>query len=98
VSPHFFAVNRETLEEIGDLTVLSTLPGPQLLENLARNAHDRGRHVLVTPFAVATFEDSAFPDPEEAYTPASPHPIRANPNLAEFEDASAIAESFPVEL
>lgn len=56
ISDEFFAIRPEHLAAVGGLAAVSSSRMPQLVRRLTHNALQRGLHLLVTPFAVATVE------------------------------------------
>lgn len=90
ISDEFFAVRREHLASVDGLSSVSASQMQQLVYKLAKNAHDRGLHVLVTPYAVATFDDAT---PGCSYEPIcgdNRSGVSLNANLGAFEDLSGV--------
>ena len=83
ISDEFFALRREHLSEVGGLGCVSATFMPRLVEQLTSRAHGRGLRVLVTPYAVATFE-GVRPSPPKQLIESEHSQIRLNPNLAQF--------------
>ncbi len=56
ISDEFFAVKRSQLVALGGFGVVSSCGMPQLVNALAELAHSTNSRVLVTPYAIATFD------------------------------------------
>lgn len=56
VSDEFFAVKRSRLTALGGLAAILSAGMPQLVKNLVGLAHSDNTRVLVTPYAIATFD------------------------------------------
>ncbi|MGH9420023.1 MAG: hypothetical protein ACRD3J_08625, partial [Thermoanaerobaculia bacterium] len=56
ISDEFFAVKRAQLEAVGGLATVCSARMPQLVRRLANLAQSGNSRVLVTPYAVATFD------------------------------------------
>jgi len=99
ISDEFFAVRREHLETVGGLGSVSASFMPRLVQQLTESAHGRGLRVLVTPYAVATFE-GVWPGAPSEIAPAMDHSdvnpdvklnrVRLNPNLFAFENLADV--------
>jgi glycosyltransferase involved in cell wall biosynthesis len=86
IADFFFAVRPEHLSAVGGLSAISAGQIPQLVHKLVTNAHRRGLRVMVTPFAVASF-DSVCPNVPVDPPRLQNHPgVGLNPNLAAFEN------------
>ncbi len=61
ISDEFFAVKRSQLIALGGVGAVSSAKMPQVVQRLAELARSAGTRVLVTPYAVATFDvDGAY--------------------------------------
>lgn len=90
ISDEFFAVRREHLASVGDLSSVSAPQMRQLVYKLARNAHDQSLKVLVTPYAIATFDDARQSTPFEPVTDGDCRGVSLNVNLTAFEDLGGV--------
>ncbi|MGA8028530.1 MAG: glycosyltransferase, partial [Bryobacteraceae bacterium] len=91
ISDHFFAVRREHLIAVGGLGSISSVQMPRLVHALMKHARGRGMNILVTPFALATFEDPGrLSDPQPMHHDNSPD-IQLNRNLLAFEDLREVS-------
>lgn len=90
ISDEFFAVRREHLVQAGGFSAISSSHMPRLVGRLIQNVRTAGLAVIVTPFAVATFEASVSdPKPEPPRTPCH-ESVCLNENLPAFEDFTAV--------
>ncbi len=89
VSSHFFAVSKAAIAEVGGVGSISGTDMPGLVARLTNRAHSQSRRVLVTPFAVATFENPATLVPEGLCECRQRSPLKSNRNLAAFESIPA---------
>ena len=93
ISDEFFAVRRELLASIGGLGSLSAGQMPRLASRLAKNARDRGLRILVTPFAIATFDGASPRPPLEREEQNSASGVSLNSNFAAFENRDQMLRS-----
>jgi glycosyltransferase involved in cell wall biosynthesis len=56
ISDAFFAVKRAQLVALGGLTTIFSTRMPQLVDRLSKLARSRGTRLVVTPYAIATFD------------------------------------------
>lgn len=89
ISDEFFAVKRAQLEALGGLAAVSSARMPELLRRLVDLSQSANSRVLVTPYAVATFDidvDLKMDAMEKQTCPEDPEP---DPALAERNLAAA---------
>jgi glycosyltransferase involved in cell wall biosynthesis len=82
ISHHFFATKREHLAAVGGFGSLSASRMPQLACALAQNAAKRNLRVLVTPYAIATFDVTTSTRVLPCNSTAAR--VKVNPNLQAF--------------
>ena len=83
IGDEFFAVRRECFSSIGGASSVSALKMRRLVSRLAQAAHDREQRILVTPYAIATFDGAVPQAPVMAARRANG--IRLNSNFESFE-------------
>jgi hypothetical protein len=93
ISDEFFAARRELLAGVGGLGSLSAGQMPRLASRLAKNAKDRSLRILVTPFAIATFEGASPRPPLERVESDSRSGVSLNSNFAAFENRDQMLRS-----
>jgi O-antigen biosynthesis protein len=89
VSHHVFATRREHLAAVGGIGSISASHMPQLVSKLVRNASKQDLRVLVTPYAVATFDSSVSTPAIECCGLEKVH-ITGNPNLLSFDEVKTL--------
>lgn len=95
ISDFFFATHRRHLAAIGGLAAVCGTRMPQLVNKLIQNAGREGLGIIVTPYAVATFDD-LFRDasqPAPLRQPGS-RSVNINPNLELFSDFQMVMRGF----
>jgi hypothetical protein len=90
ITDEFFAVRRECLEAVGGLGSVSASFMPFLVQQLTANAHARHLRVLVTPYAIATFEGVWPARPLDTPSQPAGAGIRLNPNLSSFSNPAEV--------
>lgn len=88
VDHRFFAVRREHLASTGGIAALSAARMPRLVSKLVTHAHQNQLRVLVTPYAIATFEEPAEPFPAATLPEVADSRVRVNRSLMDFEQFS----------
>jgi len=86
ISDYFFAVRREHLAAIDALTSVTLDKMPELVHKLVLNSNQRGLRVLVTPFAIASFDQTSAVGPVKPAGTRDSSGIALNPNLLAFTD------------
>jgi glycosyltransferase involved in cell wall biosynthesis len=84
ISDEFFAVRREHLAAVNVLTHVTLDNMPELVNKLVLNSKQRGLRVLVTPFAIASFDQSPAVGPVKPASARDSSSIALNPNLLAF--------------
>jgi glycosyltransferase involved in cell wall biosynthesis len=92
ISDEFFAVRREHLASVGGLGAISANYMPRLAQLLADNAHDRDLQVVVTPYAVATFEGTSPRERSNIIAAKREIAIRCNANLNAFTNLAEVCQ------
>jgi hypothetical protein len=93
ISDEFFAVRRNNLAAIGGLSSVSATRMPRLVCKLVKNAKIHGLHVLVTPYAVATFHSAAQTRCLEPIVCDAQLDVRLNSNLLDFANLAEVLRS-----
>jgi len=92
ISDEFFAVKRDRLEALGGLAAVSSIRMPELAQSLVDLSRSANLRVLVTPYAVATFDIDMDGDLEMDAMKNSISPEDLEPNAALAERNLAVAE------
>jgi hypothetical protein len=88
ISDLFFAIRREYLLAVGGLSAISAGQMLPLVHKLVGNAHRDGLRIIVTPFAVASFQRTRPVVPVDPVRAQTDNGVCLNPNLLAFEDLS----------
>lgn len=86
ITDEFFAVKRAHLCAVGGLHAVTGSHMSRLVRRLAKNAKDQGLKILVTPYAVATFDQAPQRLPIESVCSNGSTGICINPNVMDFKD------------
>jgi len=86
----FFAVKRDHLAEVGGLGSVCGGHMGRLVRRLVKNAHERALKVLVTPYAVATFDRASRRPPMDPVRSSRQCGVSMNLNLLEFDLDSSL--------
>jgi len=86
ITDEFFAVKRAHLCAVGGLRAVTGSHMSRLVRKLAKNAKDQGLKILVTPYAVATFDQALQRLPIESVCSNGSTGICMNPNVMDFKD------------
>jgi hypothetical protein len=86
ISHHFFAASRRHLTAIGGFGVLSDQTMPELVAKLTEYARGNQLRLLVTPYAVATFDFMVGRHAPDRRVSRRERDIAVNPNLSAFPD------------
>ena len=92
ISDEFFAVRRDRLEALGGLAAVSSIRMPELAQNLVDLSRSANVRVLVTPYAVATFDIDMDGDLEMDAMKNSISSEDSEPKAALAERNLAVAE------
>lgn len=91
ISDEFFAIRREQLEAVGGLSSVSTHGMDRLVRKLIRNARRSGLAVIVTPYAIATFDARTSTLKSEPVRVPRDLRIRLNANLSAFVNFTEVS-------
>jgi hypothetical protein len=86
ISEHFFAIRREHLAAVGGLSAVSAAQMRQLVHKLVAHAKQQGLRVIVTPFAIAGFQQIRPEAPVDPVRAREHGGVALNPNLLAFAD------------
>ena len=87
ISDEFFAIRREHLAAIGGLSVISSSHMPRVVRLLAHSAKSHNLRILVTPYAIATFEDARPSLPWEPLETQDRSRLNPSLNFAVFQNS-----------
>lgn len=86
IGAQFFAVQRKHLAAAGGLGSIDGKHMPRLVRRLVEHARTKGLKILVTPYAVATFDHGEPQLPGEPVAQHHTDTVNENPNLTFFRD------------